>query len=140
MKKAARRFIESYLNGIICCAKFNQNEKQTRSTHKEIPAVKYALSSFGHILKNQSIQVNINISSACWTLAVGNSKKFLQNIAINVFNFCSAYNIKLIPQWIPREQNKSADHYSRINGHGKLDNRWREFWAHKQLVWPLYTR
>ena len=28
-------------------------------------AVKYALSSFGHILENQSIQVNIDNISAC---------------------------------------------------------------------------
>ena len=37
----------------------------------------------------------------------------LQNIAIDAFNFCSAYIIKLTPHWIPRKQNQLADHYSR---------------------------
>ena len=73
------------------------------------------LSSFGHILKNQSIQLNIDNSSACQILTVGISKTSLQNIVIDVLNFCSAYNIKLIPQRMPREQNELADHYSRIN-------------------------
>ena len=41
-------------------------------------------------------------------------KPYLQKIAIDVFSFCSKFNIKLIPQWIPREQNKLADYYSRI--------------------------
>ena len=98
------------------------------------------LFSFGQILKNQSIQVNIDISSACRILTVGNSKRFLKNIAIDVFNFCWAYKITLIPQWIPREQNESADHYSGINGHWQLDDKWWEFWAHKQLAWPFYSR
>lgn len=32
-----------------------------------------------------------------------------------MFNFCSTYNIKLIHQWIPFEQNELTDHYNRIN-------------------------
>ena len=74
------------------------------------------LSSFGHILKNKFIQVNIDNSSACWILTVDSTKTSLQNIAIDVFNLCSAYNIKLIHHWTPRDQIELADHYSRING------------------------
>ena len=57
-------------------------------------------SSFRHILKKQSIQVKIDINSACRILRVGSFKTSLQNIAIDVFNSCSAHNIMLIPQWI----------------------------------------
>ena len=32
-----------------------------------------------------------------------------------MFKLFSAYNIKLIPQWISCEQNELADHYSRTN-------------------------
>lgn len=39
VKKAAEGFIVSRLNDIICCAKFNQNEKQIRLTYGELPAV-----------------------------------------------------------------------------------------------------
>ena len=48
-----RGFIASRLNVIICCVKFNQNNKEIMST-------KYVFRSCGHILKNQSIQVNIS--------------------------------------------------------------------------------
>ena len=51
-------FITSRLNDIICCEKFSHNEKQISSTYRELVAVKYVLSSFCYILKNQSIQVN----------------------------------------------------------------------------------
>ena len=66
------------------------------------------------MLRNQSIQVNIDNSSACRILSVGRAKPYLQNIDIDVFNFFSKFNVKLIPQWIPREQNELADYYSRI--------------------------
>lgn len=114
MKKTTR-LIASGLNDIIFCANFDHNEKQTSYTYRELLAVKYVLSSFGRILKNQSIQVNTDNSSACRISTVGSSKTSLQNIVIDVFNFCPACNFKLIPQWIPNEKNKLADHYSRIN-------------------------
>ena len=63
---------------------------------KQVKHSKVQNSTFGHILKKQSIQVNIDNSSACRVLTVGCSKTSLQNNAIDVFNFCSAYNIKLI--------------------------------------------
>ena len=104
-----------HLNKEICSAKFDKYEEETSSTFRELLPVKYVLTSFGYILKNQSVQVNINNSSACPILSIGSSKPHLQNLAIEVFNFCTLFNIKLIPQWIPREQNYLADFYSRMN-------------------------
>ena len=102
------------MNREVYSAKIKDCEKQTSSTHRELLAVKYVLDSFGETLRNQSVQVNIDNSSACRILSVGSARPYLQNIAIDVFiNFCSKFNIKLIPQWIPREQNELADYYSR---------------------------
>ena len=69
-------FIASRLNDIICCAKSKQNEKPANFLYKEL-LIKSVLPSFYHILKNQSIQVNINNSSACQILTVGISKTSL---------------------------------------------------------------
>ena len=102
------------LNKKVCSAKFENCEKQTSSTHREFIAVKYVLDSFGEMLRNQSVQVNIDNFSACRILSVGSTKSHLQNTAIDVFNSCSKFYIKLVPQWIPREQNELADYYSRI--------------------------
>ena len=38
----------------------------------------------------------------------------VQNIALDVFHYCIKHDIKLLPQWIPREFNKDADYFSRI--------------------------
>ena len=107
-------FILKGLNKGVCSAKFKVREKQTSSTHKELLSVKCVLDSFEEMLWNQSVQVNIDNSSACRILSVRNAKPYLQNLAIDVFSFCSKFNIKLIPQLIPREQNELADYYTRI--------------------------
>ena len=78
-----------YILRSVCYEKFKQNKKQTSSTYRELHAVKYDLSSFNQILKNQSIQVNIDNSSACQILTVVSSKKSIQNIAIDGFKFDS---------------------------------------------------
>ena len=66
------------------------------------------------MLRSQSVQVNIDNSSACKILSICSAKPHLQNIAIDIFTFSSKFSIKLIPQWIPREQNELADYYNRI--------------------------
>ena len=82
------------LNKEICSAKFDKYEQETSSTFRELLAVKYILTSFGYILKNQSVQVKIDNSSACRILSIGSSNRHLQNLAIHVFNFCTRFNIK----------------------------------------------
>ena len=78
-------FILKRLNKEVCSAKFKDSEKQTSSTHRELLTVKYVLDKLGEMLQNQSVQVNIDNSSACRILTVGSAKPYLQIIAIDVF-------------------------------------------------------
>ena len=64
---------------------------QNSTNMKSKVPIKYVSSSFDHILKSKSIQVNIDKSSACRILIIASSKTSLQNIAIDVFNFGSTY-------------------------------------------------
>ena len=48
-------------------------------------------------------------------LTIGSSKPLLHDIAIDIFFHCMKYNIKLQPEWIPRELNCDADYYSKIH-------------------------
>ena len=80
-------FVLKHLNKEICSAKFDKYEKETSCTLRELLTVKYVLTSFGYILKNQSVQVYIYNSSACRILSSGSSKPHLQNLAIDAFIF-----------------------------------------------------
>ena len=53
---------------------------------------------FGEMLRNQSVQVNTDNSSACRILSVGSAKPYLQNIAIDDFSFCSKFNSPVDPK------------------------------------------
>ena len=103
------------LQKLVCTGRFDEEEARGSSTFRELLAVKYMLQSFGNVLQNESLQVHIDNFSATRILLVGSTKKHLQNIAIDIFQHCVMNNIKLIPQWVPRDQNTEADYYSRIN-------------------------
>ena len=102
------------LEELICSGKFNAFEQQQSSTYRELLAVKLVLQSYGQILANQSIQVNVDNFSASRILSVGSRKTNLQNLAIDIFYHCMKYNVKLIPCWIPRDENYIADFYSKL--------------------------
>ena len=97
-----------------CSGKFSCNEKQQSSTFREVLAVKRVLQSYGDILKKQSFQINLDNFGATRVLAIGSSKDNLQQLAMDIFFYCLRDNIKLTPEWIPRELNHDADYYSKI--------------------------
>ena len=99
----------------ICVGRFSRLESTTSSTTRELLAVKYVLSSFGNLLTNQSIKVHVDNLNASRILSVGSCKKHLQIIAVDIFKFALQKNIKLIPVWVPREQNQIADYFSHVN-------------------------
>ena len=103
------------LDEVICSGKFTENEKLTSSTNRELLAVKYVLESFGNILSGESVQVNVNNFSASRILSVGSSKPHLQKIAIEIFQHCTNYDMRISPRWIPRSLNTKADEFSKIN-------------------------
>ena len=72
------------------------------------------LQSYGDILSNQAIQINVDNFSASRILLIGSGKPHLQRLATDIFSFCMIKNIKLIPEWTQRELNKFADYCSRI--------------------------
>ena len=102
------------LEKLICNGKFSIFERQQSSTYRELLAVKLVFQSYSRLLANQSVQVNIDNFSASRILSVGSTKISLHNLAVDIFYHCIRYNIKLIPRWIPREQNTIADYYSKM--------------------------
>lgn len=107
-------FTMSKLGRLICAGKFTIHETQQSSTFRELLAVKKVLQSYDSILSNQAIQINTDNFSASRILTIGSSKEPLQNLALDIFYHCLRNNIKLTPEWTPREQNKCADYFSKI--------------------------
>ena len=99
----------------ICTGKFSPDEANTSSTYHELLARIFVLLGYGKLLDGQVIQVNIDNQQATRILTCGSTKLHLQNIALDIFHYCIKNDIKLSPQWVPRELNKDADYFCRIN-------------------------
>ena len=102
------------LGNIISHGRFTSTEKTLSSTHRELLAVKNSLLSFKKLLTHESVSVRTDNFATSRILEIGSSKEHLQKIAIDIFNTCVQYDIRISPTWVPREQNKVADYYSKI--------------------------
>ena len=98
----------------VVVGKFSEHAQSMSSTMRELLAVQYSLQSLTSLLANESVRVYVDNFSASRILTVGSAKSHLQAIAINIFQICLFYNIKLIATWVPRELNVIADHYSKL--------------------------
>ena len=84
------------------------------STFRELFAVKLVLHSYGKLLEGQAIQINSDNQAATTIIEIGSTKYHLQQLALEIFDFCLKHDIKLITRWIPRDLNRAADYYSKI--------------------------
>ena len=102
-------YIVQRLSSVLAQGSFTPEENLTSSNYRELLAVKFVLQSVGVHLKNETVKWfsdNINVSGI---IEVGSRRPHLHKLAIEIFDICMCFNIKLQPSWIPREQNETAD-------------------------------
>ena len=112
-KNAYGGYIVERLGNIIARGDFTEFEKDCSSTYRELICVKYMLESFGHLLQHENVlwfSDNHNVSRI---ISAGSGKVHLQNIALQIYNSCLKFQIKLEPTWLPREENELADEISK---------------------------
>eukprot|EP00111_Clytia_hemisphaerica_P009430 TCONS_00027673-protein len=88
-------------------------EQGLSSTWRELSAILYSLRSFKQLLTRQSINWFTDNFAASLIVSKGSRKKHLQDLALDIFNFCAASLITLKINWIPREENETADEISK---------------------------
>ena len=92
---------------------WDEYEQGTSSTWRETEAVSRLVRSHVNVLKHSVVTVYSDNKNVKSILLNGSSKPHIQDIAINLNNFCDSEKITLRPEWIPREQNEKADYLSR---------------------------
>ena len=107
-------FTFSRLGRHICSGRFDEEESASSSTNRELLAVHYCLQSFGELVKNESLQVNVDNWGAAQILSVGSKKPHLQELAMQIFDVATHNNIQIVPRWVPRDQNQIADEFSKL--------------------------
>ena len=90
------------------------DEAVQSSTWRELVAVGRVLEAVAHKLSNVRVRWFTDNQNVVRILQVGSAKSHIQVEALKVFKACIQYNIRLEPEWIPRERNELADYISRI--------------------------
>ena len=62
----------------------------------------------------------------------------MHSIALDIFDFCRTNNFILVPQWVPRELNVSADEISKIVDYDDWYTT-LEFFTYLDSFWGLHT-
>ena len=90
------------------------DEAKQSSTWRELVAVGRVLGSVAIKLRNMRVRWFTDNQNVVRILKVGSCKPHLQIEALKVFKTCLAHNVRLEPEWVPREKNQLADYFSRI--------------------------
>ena len=96
------------------------------------------LSAFGEILKNKVVKWHSDSQAAIKIISVGSQVQVLQEITMDIFSTCLKYSIKLIPEWVPRSDNQTADELSRIIDYDDWGTT-SEFFIFMNQLWGPYT-
>ena len=91
--------------------------KITSSTCRELKAVLSVLKSLADKLHNQRIRWFSDNQNVIRILSVGCRNPMLQKEALTIFNTSVVHQVRIEPEWIPRESNQQADFISHIIDH-----------------------
>ena len=89
-----------------------EGEKERSSTLRELKAVVIFLQVHVALLKNQSIKWFTDNQNVVIILSKGSMKIDLNNLALYVHKICVENQIVISIDWIPRQENTRADHFS----------------------------
>ena len=89
-------------------------ERIQSSTWRELNAVHKVLDSLTDKLANQRIRWFTDNQNVVRILNTGSRNPLLQQEALAIFNISIAQQVRIEPEWIPREDNQQADFISRI--------------------------
>ena len=98
----------------VAYGQWTEHEAKQTSTWRELTAALKVLMAVAAKLMNLRVRWFTDNQNVARILLVGSKKPLLQVVALKVFSLAVQYQIRLEPEWIPRELNKKADYLSHI--------------------------
>ena len=86
----------------ICYKNFDKIEKKQNSTWRELEAIHYSVKSSKEKFKNEVVYWYTNNFASSLIVNKRSNKEKLQELALNIFEITSVFNIKLSVFWIPQ--------------------------------------
>ena len=122
----------------VATGQWSEEDKVKSSTWLELMAVLLVLECLSTKLKNQRIRWFTNNQNVVRILQVGSKSYHVQEIAVRAPSLMIRHQIRIEPEWIPREENEMADYCSRIIDYDDwmLDP---ELFSMLDELWGLHT-
>ena len=89
-------------------------ESGKSSTWRELKTVCLAIKAFCPYLRGKIVKLFTDNKGVVAIVAKGSMIKQLQDMSLEIFNFCRENQISLQVQWVPRNENEHADELSRL--------------------------
>ena len=102
------------LGEVVCHGKFQGEQCSKSSTERELLAIKYCMESFASLLRHEAVNVRTDNFAASRIIEIGSPKPHLHALASEIFEICVTHDIRILPTWIPREENQHADYFSKM--------------------------
>ena len=118
----------------VTYGQWEEHEACQSSTWRELAAVLRVLTAVADKLVNFRVRWFTDNQNVSRILQIGSKKPSLHSLALKVFSLVVQHQIRLEPEWIPRDLNERADYLSRIIDYddwqinplifAELDNTW----------------
>ena len=89
------------------------SELHESSTWRELQAIRYSISAFGSMLKDEFLLWHTDNYAASVIVTSGSNKPALQFLSEEIFSLCFQLNVTLSVKWIPRSCLTSVDFLSK---------------------------
>ena len=89
-------------------------DKLKSSTWRELRTLEFLLDSLKSQLYGKLVEIYTDNQNVVRICQVGSMKSDLQILAWNIYKICMSNNSNIELEWLPREQNVSADYFSKI--------------------------
>ena len=89
-------------------------DKLKSSTWRELRTLEFLLDSLKSQLYGKLVEIYTDNQNVVRICQVGSMKSDLQILAWNIYKMCMSNNSNIELEWLPREQNVSADYFSKI--------------------------
>ena len=113
-------------------------EVEQSSTWRELRAMGQVLQSFAQKLSGERIRWLTDNQNVVSNLLYNSKKPLLQKESLKIFQVSLVHQIKLEPEWVPREDNQLADYWSKVIDHDD----WMihpDVFAQLDHMWGPYT-
>lgn len=99
----------------VVTGSWSKTEQLQSSTWREVEAVRRVMFHNADLIKGKKVKIYSDNKNVKSVLTKGSNKSDLQILALKVSNFCDTREITLLPEWLPRDANTTADFLSKVS-------------------------